>query len=322
MNRNPTRRGVLLALASAAALPGCLWTPPVRPQRALRGRNPVDPEIIGEVDRIGGVFRAALQRAFRAPPEEQAAWVGALPPRDQSVAWEATAMAVAWLERNTGSPQTWEGLCVAQGPEHELGLALGLGWALSWLELPAQGLIEDLDPLLRWRVLDGYGFRDGLVSPRPFALRQDPPALIDGYARTIWRQGLGRSLWYTTHGDLDELGAILAAFPASERADLWRGIGVAATWIGSLDEVSMNLLQEAAGAERSWLALGSAMAARTCRDIGGVTERQTAPCSVLGGASPEALAAVTDAAEAALPATEGELPLFQQWMNGIASRLV
>jgi len=302
-------------------LPGCLFTPPVRKQVALRGRDPADPEIAAEIDRVGEVFRESLRRSFRAPPAEQSAWVHALPKQDQSVAWEATAMAVGWLERNTGSEQTWQGLSASQGPEHQVGLALGLGWALSWLKLSPEGQIEQLSPLLRWRVLDGYGFRDGLVFTRRYALARDLPPHVGGFGTSIWRQGLGRSLWYTTHADVGEISQVVAGFSASDQVELWRGLGVAATFIGSLAEAPIAELKAAAGDQARWLALGCAMAARTVRDAGGPMDRQTAPCSVLAGSTPGALAELTDAAEAALPEAETEEPHFQAWMNGIASRL-
>ncbi len=293
----------------------------MRKQRALRGREPADPEVVEEIERVGQVFRDSLMRSFRASAEEQAAWVHALPKQDQSIAWEATAMAVGWLERNTGSDQTWQGLFDSQGPEHHVALTLGLGWALSWLKLPTEGQIEHLSPLLRWRVLDGYGFRDGFVFTRRFALRRELPVSLSGFGASIWRQGLGRSLWYTTSADVGEISQVVAGFSASEQVELWRGLGIAATFIGSLTEAPMLALRGAAGEQARWLALGAAMASRTIRDGGGPMDRQTAPCSALAESTPEELAGITDAAEAALPEREAEGPHFQAWMNGIAARL-
>lgn len=316
-----SRRRLLIGLAGAASLPGCLFTPPVRPENAFQGREPVDRGITDQMDRLGAVFREALRRSFGAERAEQAAWVDALPRQDRAVAWEATAMAVAWLQRRTGSDQSWQALVDAQGPEQDVALALGLGWALSWLAEPTEGEAEQLEPLVRWRILDGYGFRDGLVAPRRFALRGELPPQIRGADQSTWRHGLGRSLWYTSSADVGEVCRVIARFPPAERAELWTGLGVAATWIGSVRDAPMRRLADAAGDGRAALALGAAIAARTCRDGNTLTERQRAPCAVLAGATPEVLVSITDAAEAGLPGREGELPHVQLWMNGIASRL-
>ena len=293
----------------------------MRPQRALRGREPVDVEVPAEIDRVGGVFRQALRRGFSSASDASvAAWVQSLPRADQSVAVEGVAMAVAWMQRATRSDRTWEGLSAALDDEHAVGLALGLGWALSWLGASPDAEMVGLPPLVRWRVVDGYGFRDGLVAPRRHVLRTMAPKQIEGFGQAVWRQGLGRSLWYTTRGDVGEVRDVVNAFPSPVRPELWTGVGVAATWIGCSSQPPMARLRTAAGHDAHWLALGAALAARTARDSGSLTARQAAPCRALADGTPEELAIVTDRAEAALP-LEADTPLFQRWKDDIASRL-
>ena len=295
--------------------------PPVRKQYALQGRDPVDGEIAAEIDRVGGLFRRGLRRGFSSESDGSLAqWVRSLPQSDRAVTWEGAAMAVAWIQRTTVSERRWQTLFDEPGEAHHVALALGLGWALSWLGDPTDAAIAPLHPLLRWRVVDGYGFRDGMVTPRRYVLGTRPPPQIDGSGRAAWRQGLGRSLWYTTRGDLRELAAVVNAFPSRDRPELWTGVGVAATWIGCLDQRPMRALRDAAGHDAHWLALGAALASRTSRDAGGWTDRIESPCLVLAGAAPGALASITDAAEAALPAASSR-PLFQHWKDDIAARL-
>ena len=293
----------------------------MRPQRVLQGREPVDAEVPAEIDRVGAVFRQALRRGFNSPSDrEAAAWLESLPPADRSVAVEAVAMAVAWLQRATRSDRTWEGLRASLGAEHAAGMALGLGWALSWLGASTDGELDGLSPLLRWRVIDGYGFRDGLVAPRRHVLRTEGPRRIDGVAQATWRQGLGRSLWYTTRGDAGEVRDAVNAFPSPLRPELWTGVGVAATWIGCTSQPPMARLRAVAGHDAHWLGLGAALAARTARDAGALTARQDAPCRALAGAAPGELAALTDTAEEAV-SSETDADPFHAWKIAIAARM-
>lgn len=299
-----------------------MTTPPVRHQSAIRGRNPLAPDITAELERASEVFRAALRAGFDTPDDASLIqWVEALPPPDRPVAWEAGAMAVVFLERATLSRRTWLSLREACGDLYRVSLALGRGWGLSWLGAPVEPTIESLPSLERWRVLDGYGFRDGLVAPMRHLLVQKEPYPIVGFARAMWVQGLGRSLWYTTRGDLVELAEVMGRFPDADQPALWRGLGTGATWIGSDGEAAMEKLSAAAGPHAQWLGTGSAMAARTRRETGTMTERQTAACAVLGGASPMELAALTDEAAVDLPEVGTGKPPFEVWMERLAESL-
>jgi hypothetical protein len=286
MSPAPSRRRLLTGglVASSALLLGAVRGPPVRPPRPL-SREP-DPDIADEIDRVGSVFRRGLDAGFRAKDDARLhSALNAEAPVDRGVAWEGAAMAAAFLERGTKSPRSWRSL-VASTPEHRVPLALGLGWALSWLGAEGRMDGEPLPPLVAGRVLDGYGFRDGFVETRRFLLRREPPPHVAASSRAVWLEGLGRSLWYVAAGDMGTATPIVRAFDPPARPFLWKGLGVGATYVGGFDPDTFGALRDAAGADRGWVAAGSALAARSRRDEGVCSARIEAPCAVLAGLGP------------------------------------
>jgi hypothetical protein len=307
-------------VATTALLSGCATGPPVRRTTVLLGKT--EREVAGEIDRVGGVFRLGLHAGFEHRDDEALlAALAAVPVRDRPVAWEGAAMAVAFGELDRGGAVRWRRLLDGRASKHSLSLALGLGWALSWKGIPPDPEIAALDPLLRWRVADGYGFRDGFVQPLRHVLMTRPNPGVGGFAREVWWEGVGRSIWYSARGDVPRTVGAVQGFPAEQRAAVWKGVGLAVTWVGDGDHAAMLALRDASGAEASWLGVGAAMAARARRDVDALTPRQEVPCQSFAGTSALEAASVTDAAEAELsPEPEG-LPPYARWMNGIEARL-
>ena len=92
--------------------------------------------------------------------------------------------------------------------------------------------------------MDGYGFHEGFFSRHRYVDEQIVPAHLSSYARRIFDQGLGRSIWFSAGADVERIAAMIAAFPQARQADLWIGIGVACGYVGGVDRATIEALRE------------------------------------------------------------------------------
>ena len=201
-------------------------------------------------------------------------------------------------------------------------LHVGAGWAyakLPWLRLRIASAIRELDPMLRWLALDGFGCHEGFFRWPRTGDRQRIPRAIHGYARRAFDQGLGRSLWFVDGGDVARVRQTIADFPENRQGDLWSGIGLASVYAGEVNETALRVLRDASGAFLPQLAQGAAFAAKARCRAGNPTAYTERACRALCGVSATDAAAVTDAALENLPASELE-PAFEVWRRRIQEK--
>lgn len=199
---------------------------------------------------------------------------------------------------------------------------VGAGWALGRMHLPAARLRPRLHPELWWLALDGYGFHEGYFRLRLRVDRQLRPRRLRGYERRAFDQGLGRSLWFSAAADPRRLVERIEAFPAARRADLWSGVGLAASYAGGADAAALRHLRLVAGAARPALAQGAAFGAKAHLLAGVTTPWTQLACTVLCDVDAETAAAITDEAFVGLPpAGEDGEPPFEVWRLRIQRRL-
>src|SRR5262249_36094553 len=148
------------------------------------------------------------------------------------------------------------------GAAHAYMVHVGVGWALARLHRSVAATLERFDPLLRWLIVDGYGFHEGYFHWRRAVVMQAIPRQLTGYAQRAFDQGLGRSLWFVTGAEVDRLCAAIQAFPARRHADLWSGVGLASAYAGGVGLGDLCALRVAAGAYVPFLAQGAAFAAK------------------------------------------------------------
>jgi len=119
---------------------------------------------------------------------------------------------------------------------------------------------------MTWLAVDGYGFDLAYFHPKRWMERQEIPAPYpwegnpDYFLRAV-DQGIGRALWFMNGGRPEPVVAAVGRFAPHRRADLWSGIGLAATFAGGCSPDELAWLREAAGPHRPELALGAGCAA-------------------------------------------------------------
>ena len=194
-------------------------------------------------------------------------------------------------------------------------------------------MLEGFDPILRWLVLDGYGFHQGFFADQQFALGQPPPPALHGYAARAFDQGLGRSLWFSRCAGAVQIAESIQRFPSVRQADLWSGIGLAAAYAGGVDAQELQKLRDMAGNYATNLAQGCSFAAKARLRAGNVVEHTQLACNILTGQSAEAVAALSDAALATVLAGSARLktpeldnpldrtPAFELWRQQVQKQL-
>jgi hypothetical protein len=202
-------------------------------------------------------------------------------------------------------------LLAAFGDRHVYMIHVGAGWAWARLHLDAQKHLLRADPLLGWLSLDGYGFHEGYFHWQRYAAGHRP-ARLRGYALRAFDQGLGRSAWFVFGAQPDVIAGAFAALAPERQADLWSGVGLAATYAGGADDATLLDTRRRSGAHRASLAQGCAFAAgaRIRADLN--CEHVERACRILASASAHEAAALTDAAREGL-AGDGEVPSFEHW---------
>ncbi|NJP65951.1 DUF1702 family protein [Streptomyces spiramenti] len=248
-------------------------------------------------------------------------------PRDyRGFAYEGAGMGATVYDALPGHRGRLAGLLAGNGRRHVYMVYVGIGWAMARLPRFRWPDVRRTDPLLRWLILDGYGFHQAYFRTDRYVRNPGEPVRFswaggpdDASARVV-DQGIGRALWFVGGACPDRVAALVEAFPAHRRPDLYAGTGLAATYAGSADESELRALVAHAGEHRYRLAQGAAFAAEA-RLLAGTevphTERATAV--ICGTTAAEAARLCTELRPAGppLPGTT----VYEEWRDGIASAL-
>jgi enediyne biosynthesis protein E3 len=309
-----------------------LGIPPDETSFERRGFDRTSPHVQRHLERAGASFVAGYHAALEEPcAEVLGRRLAACEPAWRGFAFEGAAMALALLDRLTFFGGRWRRLLEGPGEPFSYLMHVGAGWALArtaWLSKPTRCL-ERFDPLLRWLVIDGYGFHHGYFQWRTAIERQRIPRGLSGYARRAFDQGLGRSLWFVRGARPDAIAATIARFPASRRGDLFSGVGLACAYAGGLPSdtivqlVSTAREMSAEAPEHGWLpsylAQGAIFAAKARQRAGTPSEDTEAACVVLCGCGADAAAAIADEAAVDLR-PQDDAPAYEVWRRRIAAR--
>lgn len=270
-------------------------------------------------------YAYAAEAASVAAAEER---LEAIPAQFRGFAYEGAAMGFTILDGLPFGPSDNTARFLAgRGEEHIYTALVGIGWAMARLPKFRWPEADRLDPLLRWLVLDGYGFHQAFFHTARYVDQQfrhaSFPWIGDAgstYGPRVIDQGIGRALWFVAGTDAARVADTIDTFAASRRSDLYSGAGLAATYAGGVDEAELRLLADRAGEHRSAVAQGSAFAAEA-RLHGNILVPHTELATrVFCGMTPERAAQLTHDARAEL--ADGQEPAYEIWRQRIASEFV
>jgi hypothetical protein len=274
------------------------------------------------LERVGPAFRGGYHAAL-----EENTNLDALASRLEifelewrGFAFEGAAMGLALLDYLT----PWRRdrvrrFLAGPGDPHAYVVHVGIGWVMARTPGNIARRLARLEPLLRWLAIDGYGFHEGFFHWPRYVEGQPPPARLEGYCRRAFDQGFGRSLWFVDGADVELIPRTIGGLQPERRADLWSGVGLAATYAGGVDEPALWKLRAAAAQYWPQLAQGAAFAAKARHRAGNPTPHTQLAAEVLCGLSAEEAAQITDDALENLPSNAPE-PAYEIWRRRIQER--
>ena len=241
-------------------------------------------------------------------------------PEFRGFAFEGAAMALELLDRLTlWRNQRLQQLLADEGKSHVYMVHVGAGWAfarLPWLRRRTESGLGKYDHLLRWLVMDGFGFHEGYFKWRNSIRAGKKPKHLSGYELQAFDQGLGRSIWFVEGADVTVIASTIAAFEQSRQQDLWSGIGLACTYAGGVSGEEIEHLKTSAGSYLPYMAQGATFAVKARHRAGIVTPHTELACRSLCGMSVTDAALLADDAWRNLPA-DGVTPAYEVWRRRI-----
>ncbi|MFC0865973.1 DUF1702 family protein [Sphaerimonospora cavernae] len=303
---------------------------------ATRGFHVKSPEARDLLETVGATFLTGYGHAVQArTPAEAEEHLERVPRRFRGFAYEGAGMALAVLDAlPLPGGRRVDDFLAGRGDRHIYMVYVGIGWAMARLPRFRWPRADALDPLLRWLVLDGYGFHQAYFRTEQYVHRQyrDPafPWPSGGaaspadraYAGRAIDQGIGRALWFVAGTDADRAASLIAAFPEHRHPDLYAGAGLAATYAGGADEAELRRFWENAGAHRSQIAQGCAFGAEARVRAGLLVPHTTLAAEIFCGMTAEQAAGVTQQVRPREPVQGGELPAYEVWRQHVADEFV
>jgi hypothetical protein len=192
-------------------------------------------------------------------------------------------------------------------------------------------VLPDLDgspyhPTMSWLAVDGYGFDlayfhtarwvDAQQAPAPYPWEGSP----DYFLRAV-DQGIGRALWFIHGGEPLAVAAGVGRFSGHRQADLWSGVGLAATFAGGCGADGLAALLRAAGDHRAELAQGAVFAAKARAYAGFVPAHTETAAEAIAGLSAGAAAALADSCAAGGNGSS-PVPAYEAWRRRVRAHFV
>jgi hypothetical protein len=305
-------------------------TPDISQTRlATRGFHVKSQEARERLETIGGTFLAGYAAAAEARSAAEAeASLERQPTGYRGFAYEGAAMGFAIRDALPGGGRHVAELLSGRGDRHVYMAYVGVGWAMARLPRLLWSRLHAPDPLLRWLVLDGYGFHQAYFHTERYVRRQHrdesfpwPAGEHRAYAARAIDQGVGRATWFVAGADPRRVMQIFAGFDTRRWPDLVAGAGLAATYAGGADREELEWFRLAAGDYAADLAQGAAFAAGARVRAGLVVPHNELATRVFCGLTTQAAAAVTDEARVDL-APAGDDPAFEVWRQRIKNAIV
>ncbi|MDH6124906.1 DUF1702 family protein [Kitasatospora sp. GP82] len=280
------------------------------------------------LETVGRTFLEGFGHAMEArTPAEAEEQLECIPTQFRGFAYEGAGMGFAMLDGLPfGGRGSVDRFLAGRGDRHVYMVYVGIGWAMARLPRFRWPDIDRLDPLLRWLVLDGYGFHQAYFHTDRYVHGQHqdtglpwPAHDHPGYVGNAIDQGIGRALWFIGGTEADLVATMIEKFPEHRRGDLYSGAGLAAGYAGGAEEDELLVLRERAGVHRPMVAQGSAFAAEARIRAGLLVPHTSLATGILCGMTPAEAAQVTHDARPVGSAPAG-LPAYEVWRRLIAEQ--
>lgn len=267
-------------------------------------------------EKIGATFVAGYHHALDEwSLEGLACELAKVPTELSGFAYEGASMALALLDSlDPFGGRRFENFLRREGGAHSYMMHVGAGWIigrLPWLRVAPLRFAAKFDPLLRWLVIDGFGFHEGYFHWNQ-VYNQRERARPDGYMHRAFDQGLGRSVWFVEACNAERVAATVHTFHPSRQSDLWSGVGLASAYAGGATSDDVRELVQYSGLNVTALSQGMAFAAKARQRAGNMVPHTEMACAVGCGMNAAEAARVTDDALSQIDPTGQELA-YERW---------
>lgn len=298
-----------------------VWTYPLRlsPLEATFARRgfPIgDTQNQARLETIGKTFlhgyHAALNDQGLGQLKQQ---LEQIEPQLQGFAFEGAGMGLTILDQITPwKSQRVQTFLANEGQHQRYIIQVGVGWAVARMRWTLPKVVQALDPLLGWLVLDGYGFHQGYFAWHDSFIQHRYPQKFDAKQLAIFDQGLGRSLWFFSSCNPRMIANVISRFAHERQINLWAGIGLACAYAGSNNPEALYAIAELGATYSAAIAQGVTFAAKTRLHAGYIPEHSELACQILCQQSVAEAAATTDEV---LPAVsqDGSIDAYQHWQE-------
>jgi enediyne biosynthesis protein E3 len=304
-----------------------MLTPDISQTRVdVRGFEVTSAEARDRLESVGRYFLTGFGAAAEAPVATAAEGaLEAVAKQYRGFAYEGAAMALAIRDGlPVGGRRHVEQFLTGVARHHVYMVYVGVGWAMARLPKFRWSTLYSADPLLRWLILDGYGFHQAYFRTEKYVHQRyrdetcpwpgDPHA---PYARRVTDQGVGRATWFVCGADPERVANTFGRFEQDRRADLYSGAGLAATYAGGCGRQDLERFRDLAGPYRAQVAQGSVFAAtaRVRADL--VMPHTEMATDVFCGMPPRETTKVADEALIELTDSAAE-PAYEIWRRRIS----
>ncbi len=222
----------------------------------------VENSVQGKMETIQNTFLRVQDIFFESPDWKR--HVAELESTDiefRSIAFESASMSIALEDLKQGEQLTnWFRFLNEAASAHTTQVHVGLGWALAQQLKNPITYLPELNPMMRYRVLDGYGYYEGIFRRRRSIINHLKLAVENAVASGAIDQGIGRSIWYLNKGIVADTKTMIEGFAVERHKDLWRGLGIAIAYVGGCDKEMLQDIFSKSDSYKTQLATGAVMA--------------------------------------------------------------
>ncbi len=268
-----------------------------------------------KMENIQSVFRGVQEKdLYELSISEIAAYLNSFDVEFRSIAYEAAAMNLAERDlKRDGKLGFWWYLLREIGANHAIQIHVGLGWALAQEQLNPESFLNELESMLRYRVLDGYGYYEGIFRRRKSIVNQQTIETENANILSAYHQGLGRSIWYSSKGDIDIAKSTIDSFSANKQNDLWRGLGIAIAYVGGCSEDYLQVIFDKSLNFENDLATGAAMTLISRSFADSITPDTTLTCKIFCSKNTDEILAIDAAIKSNIDSKAGDA--FSLWIK-------
>jgi hypothetical protein len=287
---------------------------------ATRGFQVDSPEIVARIESIGTSFATGYNYAVASSGLESLVHVLELVPLgERGFAYEGAAMGLAITDWMTPGRAMFENFLNGPANHHEYIVWVGLGWSFARLPISPLNTLSRFCTPNKWLALDGYGFHEGYFGWQRSIIKHNRPRSLTGDAAKIFDQGLGRSLWFVLGASPKAIATSIETFDPDRAANLWAGVGLAATYAGGVDRLTLAELKFLAASNFPSLAQGVVFAAEARRRAGNPVPHSEESCEEVLGMT---LAEAADIATECFPRYGHDVTAYQKWRTDVQSHFI